>query len=307
MDQPFVQESWHTVEDAARAILRHSFAILQADSSPPADGGTSIVPWHVIESARQSALAYFKSCTGTGTDAVHQCTVQSPLSRPQVIHRGNLMGFNEPSAAKYLFRAFCHHPRQPWPDTHPQLERDSCNASHVLHDLLIKILHEISKTQDSEKTSSSQSQEWVTSRTSSHSTSQRYGFAPTTSPIPEVEKRHCPMDYFYYHNMNTRAVNCSEHVDRGLLIAVCLSSVPGLELRVGSGEGNEFGWYCPEEGRQSQMSDQLHRAPGRIAVLAGAALKRYCHDIPACVHRVRCPLLGPRLSISYELRDEGSE
>jgi hypothetical protein len=306
MDLPFVQESsCHTVEDAARAILRHSFAILQADVSSPADGGTALLSWHVnvIEAARQAALEYFRSSCGTGTETYRQDTDQSPRSRPQVIHRGNLMGFNTPSSAKYLFRAFCHHPRQPWPDTHTLLERESYNVSLVLHDLLIKILHEISIIQDSEKTSSAHSQATNTLRTSSHPAIQLCGFPP----IPVVEECHCPLDYFYYHNMDARAVNCSEHVDRGLLIAVCLTSVPGLEVRVAGNKGDDCIWYCPEEDHNACMSEQPHSpAHARIAVLAGAALKQYCHDIPACVHRVRRPLLGPRLSISYELRDEMS-
>jgi hypothetical protein len=219
------------------------------------------------------------------------------------------MGFNEPSIAKYLFRAFCHHPRQPWPDIHPSMKRDSCNASQVLHDLLIKILHEISKTQNSEKMSGAQSRAMIAPRARSHPTSQRHGFSSTSSPlVPEIEKSSCPLDFFYYHNMDTRAVNCSEHVDRGLLIAVCLSPVPGLEVRVGGKHIGDYAWYCPEVDHNARMLGLLHSAPpDRIAVLAGAALRKFCHDIPACVHRVRRPLLGPRLSISYELRDEGTK
>jgi hypothetical protein len=40
----------------------------------------------------------------------------------------------------------------------------------------------------------------------------------------------CPLDYFFYHNRNPNSINCSEHIDRGVLVVVCLTDVPGLEV-----------------------------------------------------------------------------
>ena len=40
----------------------------------------------------------------------------------------------------------------------------------------------------------------------------------------------CPLDYFFYHNLNLNSINCSEHIDRGVLVVVCLTDVPGLEV-----------------------------------------------------------------------------
>ena len=51
-------------------------------------------------------------------------------------------------------------------------------------------------------------------------------------------------DYFLYHNRSPGvAANCTAHVDRGVLVAISLTDVPGLEVRSGGR------WVCPEAAR----------------------------------------------------------
>jgi hypothetical protein len=126
-----------------------------------------------------------------------------------------------------------------------------------------------------------------------------------------VRPRACPLDFFFYHNRIPHAINCSEHVDRGALVVVCLTDVPGLEVR--SSHTGKF--FCPEAGIHNAS---LYRertedtgCPGVVCILAGNQLSQLLTTKPptirACVHRVRNPLKRARLSISYELRLEDVE
>jgi hypothetical protein len=125
----------------------------------------------------------------------------------------------------------------------------------------------------------------------------------------------CPLDFFFYHNRIPNAVNCSEHVDRGALVVVCLTDVPGLEVRSSASQTSSF--HCPEvlihnENLYRERTDDLC-CPGIVCIMAGDQLSRLLSSSNAadaattttpraCVHRVRNPLNRPRLSISYELR-----
>ena len=160
---------------------------------------------------------------------------------------------------------------------------------------------------------------------------------------------HCPLDYFLYHgptcrtrdnnstikNNKTDSVeedapsrpllppqvprNCSEHVDRGILIVVCLTNVPGLEVY--SRCTNHY--YCPEiVSHNMNLYQESEPCPGGlVCIMAGDQLRSAVSDFSpslsglssksnrmneesllACVHRVRDNLKQSRLSISYELR-----
>jgi hypothetical protein len=65
----------------------------------------------------------------------------------------------------------------------------------------------------------------------------------------------CPLDYFFYHNRNPNSINCSEHIDRGVLVVVCLTDVPGLEVLSSSSSSSSVSslsktktkkFLCPE-------------------------------------------------------------
>ena len=174
----------------------------------------------------------------------------------QRIINGHLYGYNEPSGAKYLFRAYCNSNEQPWPNE--KLESVSTKLAGRLHSLLLDCWAAIERQTES-----------------------------STKDIKrdDVSQTGCPLDYFLYHGKNSKAVNCSEHVDRGVLICICLSNVPGLELY------SNGSWICPEEVDEGSL----------VCILAGQQLRQFS-DIPACIHRVRNNLPKQRLSISYELR-----
>lgn len=127
----------------------------------------------------------------------------------------------------------------------------------------------------------------------------------STRPLFHPSK--CPLDYFFYHNKFPNKINCSEHIDRGALVVVCLTSVPGLE--VFSPSASSF--HCPEA---LVHNENLYRertendcCPNLVCIMAGDQLAQLLStpNAPsACVHRVRNPLRRARLSISYELRLE---
>ena len=111
----------------------------------------------------------------------------------------------------------------------------------------------------------------------------------------------CPLDYFFYHNNNQdpESENCSEHIDRGALICVCLSAVPGLEVR----QKNSDTWFCPESLiHNASLYQEKEPVSGLICIMAGDQLTEFVGQKIACVHRVRKNLKRARLSISYELR-----
>ncbi len=145
----------------------------------------------------------------------------------------------------------------------------------------------------------------------------------------------CPLDYFFYHNMNQNVVNCSEHIDRGVLICISLTTVKGLEVL--SSLTNE--WVCPEDLTivdddspclNNDVSDKVGCSM-YLCILSGDHLMktisnniatRHCKSdnslvcmtiedlqtmysgLEPCRHRVKNTLARPRLSISYELRQE---
>ena len=169
---------------------------------------------------------------------------------------------------------------------------------------------------------------------------------PRTAMDPTA---HCPLDYFLYHGPTCRTkdnnftiktnkedsaeedvsprpllpphvpINCSEHVDRGILIVVCLTNVPGLEVY--SRCTNQY--YCPEiVSHNMNLYQESEPCPGGlVCIMAGDQLRSAVSNLSAslsdssaksnktneeglraCVHRVRDNLKQSRLSISYELR-----
>jgi len=127
----------------------------------------------------------------------------------------------------------------------------------------------------------------------------------------------CPLDYFFYHNRIPHATNCSQHVDRGALVVVCLTDVPGLEVcdtAVAASSSSRSPFQCPEV---IVHNENLYKKKGTkdsccsdlVCIMAGYQLlqlltppKKHDCQISACIHRVRNQLKHTRLSISYELR-----
>ena len=130
----------------------------------------------------------------------------------------------------------------------------------------------------------------------------------------------CPLDYFLYHNMNANAINCSEHIDRGVLICISMTNIQGLEIF----SNTDQEWICPERLSQFEFlhSDNEAGCSSLICILSGDQLlnvlqeeengvmdsnklNAYKHSFPGlvpCIRRVKNKLSRARLSISYELR-----
>lgn len=287
------------------------------------------------------------------------------LSKYRRVSHGNLLGFNRPSPAKVLFRAFCSDwgkdNNQPWPHSRFSLKRRSVDLSTRLHDLLVKCVHKI--RYEHEVVEIVKREEGVISKrrkTVSSSTHQQYHLIhrkDTTHsalqiPTDMMNAGLCPLDYFFYHALDSmtsttsqnnngendaeygdgkpvvskvKVVNCSEHVDRGILICISLTNVLGLEVmlppitavddvgscrrvfvcpetvavgRKGLGDVNDVGCtdlVCILSGDQLNDAVRTHSVDGRLNSSASGRLG-------PCVHRVRSNLEQARLSITYELR-----
>ena len=144
----------------------------------------------------------------------------------------------------------------------------------------------------------------------------------------------CPLDYFFYHNLNLNYINCSEHIDRGVLVVVCLTDVPGLEVLSSSSVSTKR-FLCPEllvhNGNLYKERTDNDACSDLVCIMTGNQLSQLLMSTrettligsntatttnkkaskiiseadfypPACVHRVRNHLKRARLSISYELR-----
>lgn len=283
-------------DDAAREILRNSFCIYRADSS------TS----DLIRQARCQALEILDDPS-------------PPLTWCKRIIDGNLHGYHVPSAAKRLFRAFPASELQPWPNESFQIASQNVAAS--LHEILMTVMDKIAqeKLQRAQVTSSSsyscsskdqrsrkrarvseniiQNHQVADNTVADFSTKSSWNITKTATDAVK-----CPLDYFLYHNKNPLAVNCSEHVDRGLLICVCLSSAtPGLEVQP-RGRSN---FICPEAAliHNANLYQEKEPVSGLLCIMAGDHLRQFVDgESIACVHRVRNQLKRARLSISYELR-----
>ena len=194
---------------------------------------------------------------------------------------GSLHGFHVPSEAKLLFRAFCGSPMQPWPND--DFQNASVKVANALHRILVDCYNEILQ-----KSANSHEEEGSASKRAKRGLSDN-----------AVESNICPLDYFLYHGDKPNAVSCSEHVDRGALICVCLTNVPGLEVHT----GDRF--VCPEVyTHNADLYRDRHACSEYVCIMAGDQLQQIAPAAEACVHRVRNDLQQARLSISYELRVE---
>jgi hypothetical protein len=232
---------------------------------------------------------------------------QTPHHEWTKIVDGHLHGYHVPSRAKRLFRAFPFSGEQPWPDE--DFRKISQSLAGDLHEILLgslNCLQEINSTTRNMKFNANEAADDL-----GHD-NKRPRIQPAAAHLQcsqtlKIDPARCPLDYFLYLNKEPKTVNCSEHVDRGLLIAVSLTDVPGLEVLVRSNVREELtGWICPEtrvhnsrlyeEASESSISDLICiMAGGQLAAAIGA-------KVPPCVHRVRQMLKRSRLSISYELR-----
>jgi len=330
-----VGEVCTTSRQAAACILRRSFAILRLDSP-------------TVNSLERSWLAaqHFFASANT-TDEGPSVTTQ----KYRRVHNRALYGYNVPSDAKLLFRSICSDEAQargvqPWPDDSDggELRRSSMDTASRLHALLIDCLDELNAVAAEEACGNIS----TTSRSftgpqpagpalgAGHSRNRKR--QRLSSPTGHVENQcnscnvfiprsmkeaqYCPLDYFLYNNKNSSSkehVNCSDHIDRGVLICVSLTHVPGLEVLC-----NESKRYvCPEllskdealiGERRSGCSDLVCVMAGyqlKEALAIGVGIGRKGEDMhmrmlntSACVHRVRNRLERARLSITYELRGE---
>jgi len=231
--------------------------------------------------ASREALAFFES-EDIRNDDNDELVVSK--KKYQAIIGGHLHGYNEPSDAKYLFRAFTASNDQPWPNNKKDFQSVSTQLADRLHTLLLDCwtaLLMVDKRSDNTTTTPKRLKRDLSSRNG------------------------CPLDYFLYHGTTTNAYmnNCSEHVDRGVLICICLSNVPGLEILQNNGK-----WVCPEE-----ILKENDEAGSLVCILAGQQLndmllskngsrRNDADSIPPCIHRVRNSLPQKRLSITYEWR-----
>lgn len=269
-----------TIQEAAVEIQKSNFAIYQVSPS-------------TAQKLRAAWLHAKRILNGTPSEGWTR------------IVRGHLHGYNVPSRAKRIFRAFPFSKEQPWPDE--KFCKVSQHLAGDLHGILsdcVKSLGKLTADAGSRCKTDDEGERRSTKR-------RRVGIQHHTS---EIDRCKCPLDFFLYHNQDASAENCSEHIDRGLLIAVCLTDIPGLELKVRRiGDANKAScWICPEAGvcnsrLYNEIADDDFGCSDLICIMSGAQLVDTVDaDIPPCIHRVRSKLKRSRLSISYELRQATS-
>jgi hypothetical protein len=244
-----------TTKEAAASILEHSFCILRINDDTV----------RCVEQANELAMEFFSS------------NEPDKIRRYQRIIGGHLHGYNK-LPSKLLFRAFCGNSQQPWPTT--AFQTASVELADQLNTLVTECWNELNTNipvsdDDNDAGRNPRPAKRVKSKDGKHDKN--------------------PLDYFFYHNQNPKAINCSEHIDRGILIAICFSNVPGLQVAKPKGKHGEF--VNPEELVISAESNNY------ICILAGNQLAIQTNNtVPPCIHRVMQQLSKPRLSISYELR-----
>jgi len=250
------------LSDAADSILAHSVAIHRVDEDTA----------NAIGIAWRQARCFFD---------------ETP--QKESFHRvvnGHLHGFYTPSEAKLLYRAFCGSSLQPW--ANDEFQHASEQVADTLHRLLLDCYQEMVH----KSVVCSDDEDEVP----------RKRLKPTSPfSIPESAKDSdaCPLDYFLYHGNKPNAASCSEHVDRGVLICVCLTNVPGLEVL----PRNQETFVCPEiQIHNDNFYRDRQACSGLVCIMAGDQLKLTHPELKACVHRVRNDLKQARLSITYELR-----
>ena len=279
--------------DAAVSILNHSFAIYKP----------SIETFQAIQQAWQEGTTFF----------------DNPDPTCRKIVKGHLHGYNVPSRAKALFRAFAFSGSQPWPPTisddnpnQDSLEKASKRVATKLHEVLVDCCDEIQKkvtTKNHHLNNDSQNAHENPSPRKRPRTEPQQSNSSLKLPRNAKDTVSSPLDYFFYHGRDPSAVNCSEHVDRGVLIGVCLSTSPGLEVEAAAGTRD---FWCPEEHslyssleQQDGDGEQVECRPIQlICIMAGGQLSQLVpkSKCAPCLHRVRDQLKRARLSISYELR-----
>jgi isopenicillin N synthase-like dioxygenase len=264
--------------DAARDILENSFCTYKVPL------GTA----ESIKAAWNEARQFFAE----------------PSTDCQRIVNGHLHGYNEPSNAKKLFRAFCFSKDQPWPSENFQTA--STHVAKDLHNLLVKCYQEIQQ-QSSFKAAAAAAA--ASKRTMEPPLRKRPRLSSVDTAWDETTNK-CPLDFFFYHAKDPLAVNCSEHIDRGVLIAVCLTNVPGLEVQIAAhhhrrrDDNKQSLFVCPEVvTHNASLYEEAEPCSGLVCIMAGDQLSQMVSGSNgACVHRVRENLKRARLSISYELR-----
>jgi hypothetical protein len=408
----------NTIADAARAIRHDSFAVYKV----PSHTAQAIrVAWtearkffamattlststtNISATIDTSIAATARAATGTSTKTAATETQEksgSGNSSNYIIHQGQLHGLYEPSAAKYLYRAFCSSPHQPWPagnnsdsnkfnmenGEHHHFRQASIEVAQELHQILMDCLAQIEQQESqnqyqpynpepchhggvcgggggsgSENDESSSPKRKRPRHEFQLQTNESQS-SPITVPTSALDPfAQCPLDYFLYHGQQERrqhqhqaashqrhgkstttkvsatgnpntittptnptvvVPNCTAHVDRGLLIVVCLTNVPGLEVWSRRRHGGSY--LCPEIlSHHATLYQELEPCAGGeyVCIMAGDQLSDYCcqprmtmaygaqqqrqqprRRLNACVHRVRSNLPQARLSISYELR-----
>ena len=282
-----------SLSDAAREVLKQSFAVYKVPS----------------RTAKKIQVSW--------CEAVQVLNDPAPSDCRRIID-GNLHGYNVPSSSKRLFRAFCAVPGQPWPNE--KFRKASINVATELHQILVqccslieknlilqsskKRLHSSHSSTQPKSTSPSTEQEDFQPLRKRQKVSSYSGSRFESIPPTIYDTTISPLDFFFYHNKNSSSVNCSEHVDRGVLICVCLTKIPGLEV---SPRGSEdFGsrvFVCPEVlVHNANLYKESDSCSDLICIMAGDQLSKLTGYQIACVHKVRNNLKSARLSISYELR-----
>mmetsp|Transcript_6729 Transcript_6729/g.12663 ORF Transcript_6729/g.12663 Transcript_6729/m.12663 type:complete len:344 (-) Transcript_6729:29-1060(-) len=316
----------NSLQEACKQLLLHSFAIIRVNTKTQAS----------LKSAWLASTKFFAQAYSSKQDDDDYEIEKSMITKYRKINNHNLLGFNRPSPYKLLFRVIFSNGKspdsmQPWPDDidDGSLKESSLRLMPCLHDLLCEVMVEIKRQLvDDAHYVLKENDDEQEPRYKKRKIEDYYQYYVDKSSSNDDGSlldplfSSCPLDYFYYHTKDEKVENCSEHVDRGLLICISLTNVAGLEVL----SRQDGMWYCPEmvSIRESQYTDNETGCSDLVCILSGDQLRnvamgpiegrRRSSDnfeeegrgrfpgLNACVHRVRQKLSACRLSITYELR-----
>jgi hypothetical protein len=285
-----------TLSEVAIQIQRESYAIYRVDDDT----------YQAVQEAWREAREFFSSVHGNDSAQVERR--KTIMDSYRVIQDGHLMGFHVPSAAKYLFRAYCDDKHigegQPWPS------ESFRSASYRLAGKLDEILNQCCSEIRAQIMPEREETDTTTKAGSKRKWAGHQSDSSNDGNNIVSRRENCPLDYFLYHGCADPAIanNCTDHVDRGFLIAICLTNnSPGLEVlpATTSGTASDTNFVCPEASTQrASLFTEAASCTNLICILAGDQWRQLDPEttVKACVHRVRNNLRASRLSISYELR-----
>lgn len=250
-------------------LVNHSFAeVLTSDSFRIA-----------LERLDTIARHFFVSLTSS--EAISCAKRSYRVIVPRMNGGQALLGFNDPSEAKLLFRYHRHSPSMIWPNE--EFEDAVRECENIARETLISYFNDLAHAL------------FPTRKDINFDTLMKMS---TDALMESSGSQHlgdpCPFDMYWYHNRHDCRVpsNCEAHVDRGIMHLI-IADTPGLEVL--DAETGTWVGVGPSDFESQRYTKAVIICNSMLQDIADHS------KLTACVHRVG-KSFHPRLSFSFELR-----